>query len=229
MTTGTTWKRRLLSVAALAVVGLAAVPVPAGANPGSTAAPGASGAAGLLGGPTVTTTVPVNYNCYVTFPGGSATVPFSLTFTATAPEKVAPYRPFAVTLDPQEWIPDPTFNKQIQTLKVKYKLPENAWYVWHTLSGGKNLTTQPQAQYDWSSRVLTISEAGPLPASVPFDLPTVTVYLLAGPNGVAQTATGGTSLTDPSWSWVRTDLEDAQRPFDCNPATPVVFTSTTIG
>ncbi|MFI7211328.1 hypothetical protein [Micromonospora maritima] len=227
MTTRTTWKRRLLAVAALGAVGLAATPVPAAATTGAVAPTDAS-AANLLP-PSVTSTVPVGYSCYVTFPGGSTTVPFSLTFTASAPQKVAPYRPFAVTLDPQEWTPDPKFNQQVRTVKVRYKLPDNAWYVWHTLSGGKNLTTPPQAQYDWSTRVLTITETGPLPASVPFDLPTVTVYLLSGPSGTAQTTTGGTSLTDPSWTWVRTDLEGVERPFDCNPAAPVVFTSTTIG
>ncbi|MEV4659271.1 hypothetical protein [Micromonospora sp. NPDC049301] len=222
MTTGMTWSRRLLAAATLAVVGLAAVPGTAGADTGRSATGTAT--------PRVTTATPVNYSCYVTFPGGSTTVPFGLTFTSTAPERVAAYRPFSVTLDPQQWTPDPTFNLEVRNVTVRYRLPANAWYVWHQLSGGLNLgSTPPQVKVDYAARTLTLTVAGPLPASVPFDLPTVTVYLLSGPSGVAQTATGGTSLTDPSWSWVRTDLEGVQRPFDCNPATPVVFSSTTIG
>ncbi|MCG5468347.1 hypothetical protein LADH09A_002207 [Micromonospora sp. LAH09] len=223
MTTGMTWTGRLLATATLAVVGLA-VPATAGAATGRSA----TGTATTT--PLVTTATPVNYSCYVTYPGGSTNVPFALTFTSTAPERVGAYRPFSVTLDPQQWTPDPTFNQDVRNVTVKYRLPANAWYLWHQLSGGLNLgSTPPQVKVDSVARTLTLTVAGPLLASVPFDLPTVTVYLLSGPSGVAQTATGGTSLTDPSWSWVRTDLEGVQRPFDCNPAAPVVFSSTTVG
>lgn len=216
MKAGSMGSRLVAASATLVLIGLGASPAVANAEPYDEAAG-------------TTSSVPVNYSCFVTFPGGETTVPFSLTFAATAPQQVKPYKKFKVVLDSQPWTPDPQFNREVRNVKVKYKLPGNAELEQYKLSGGSNLgPTPPTVQIDQQARTLSLTAPGPLPAQVEFDLPTVTLKLKSGAGGVAQTATGGTSLTDPSWSWTRIDPAGDPRPFDCNPASPVVFTQTTI-
>lgn len=213
---GSKWGRLVAASATLTLIGLGTLPAAASTN---TADQNAE----------ATASVPVNYSCFVTFPGGETTVPFSLTFTTTAPQTVKPYKNFKVVLDSQSWTPDPQFNQEVRNVKVKYKLPDNAKLSEYKLKGGTNLgPTPPTVEIDQGAKTLSLTAPGPFPAQVPFDLPTVTLKLQSGAGGIAQTATGGTSLTDPSWSWTRTDLAGDQRPFNCNPASPVVFTQTTI-
>jgi len=172
--------------------------------------------------------VTVDYTCFVTFPGGSTFVPFSLTYGVTAPKLIGPPRKFDVVIDPPTITPNPAFQLAVKNVAVVYRLPENARLTHVGLSGGSNLGLTPPT-VERSGDVLVLRAAGPFTAGVPFDLPTLVAGLKAHPHaGIVETTTGGTSHADPSFSWTRIDTAGTERPFMCQPPAAVAFSSTTV-
>jgi hypothetical protein len=89
-------------------------------------------------GDDVTTTGTSAYTCFVTFPGGTTNVNYSLTYTATAPATVAPHGLFTVTFP--VITPDPTINEQVQSVRAAFELPGNAVLYTAALSGRSGIT-----------------------------------------------------------------------------------------
>ncbi|MFE9746850.1 hypothetical protein ACFYOT_18270 [Saccharothrix saharensis] len=229
MTLQSKWATRVVAVGAIALAAILPVGTTAGADPST---PDAAGIARLTDASYASTQVTVDYGCLVTFPGGSATMPYSLTFKVTAPSSVSPKGVFGIAFDPPVITPNPTFQSDVRDVELKFRLPSNASLVGYVLYGGSNLsgTTAVERKGD----VLVLRATGPFTANVPFDLPTLAVGLVAGSNGVARSATGGTSVDNPSFSWVRNsvtpgDPPNTLRPLLCEPPAPVTLSSTTIG
>jgi hypothetical protein len=70
---------------------------------------------------------------------------------------------------------------------------------------------------------------GPFTAGQAFTLPTLRLTLLSGAGGSGAVNAAGATLSDPQFSWVRTDPADGvtMRPFACF-TTPVPLTTTAI-
>jgi dehydratase len=194
-------------------------------------APVAGPAAASGGRPGASSQVPVAYSCFVTFPGGSTYVSYGLTFDVSAPATVRRGQPFRAVLDAPPITPNPTLQSDVRDVEVDYRLPANAVPVAWWLSGGD--LGSSRATVVREGDVLLLRAAGPFPAGQVFDLPALNVVLLAVGAGAAQTATGGTSYDDPSFSWTRNSLSPGDppgtlRPFQCQPPEPVVFTTTNV-
>jgi dehydratase len=221
MTRQATWAARAATTTLLALAAVAPA-AEASASPGT---------GDQNQNPPVTSSVTVGYGCFVTFPGGETTVPYSLTFATMAPAEVSPWKKFRVVLDPPVITPNPAIQTEVRDVAVQYRLPDDSWLVGYRLVGGDLNGHSATVQRDGD--VLEVKAHGPFPAAQPFELPELRLTLRAHHGGVLQTTTGGTSTDDPSFSWTRTsastgDPAGTLRPFRCEPATPVVFTSTTV-
>ena len=230
MTVQSKWAARLVTASIIALAGVIPASTAASASP-STLAPASVQQLATSNYP-VPTPVTVNYGCYVTFPGGSTTMPYSLTFGVYSPAAVAPYQVFGVAFDPPAITPNPQFQSDVRDVTVQYKLPANARLLGYALFGGSGLgSTVPTVER--IGNVLVLKAAGPFQAGVPFDLPTLGVGLRAKNGDVIKTGTGGSSVDNPSFSWTRNsvtpgDPPNTLRPFQCEPPTPVTFSSTTV-
>jgi dehydratase len=176
----------------------------------------------------ITTSTPSDYSCFVTFQGGSTTVSFSLTYTATAPGTVAPHAPFTAVIAAPVITPNPAINVFVQTVRVVYLLPPGAVLLDAQLSGGSGLGAGG-AHITRVRNAVILGAPGPFQAGVPFQLPAVTLHLLAGGSGSEAISQGGLTLADPAFSWTRSDPSGGTlRPFACFAPAPVPLTSTTI-
>jgi dehydratase len=207
-------------VAAVAVLGLPGVG--AGAAPAAPAGP-----------PPAPVPVTVGYSCFVTFPGGSTFVPYSLTFGVTAPATSHRWLPFRVAVDTPPITPNPSLQSDVRDVQVEFALPAGAPLLAYRLSGGSDFGASPPT-VEVDDGVLRLKASGPFPAGAVFDLPELTLLFLGSQSGAADVATGGTSVDDPSFSWTRNSLSPGDppgtlRPFECQPPTPVTFSHTVIG
>jgi dehydratase len=177
--------------------------------------------------PLVTTTGTSAYTCFVTYPGGSTNVSYSLTFTASAPATVAPHGVFAATVDFPVITPNPAINEQVQSVRAVFELPAGAYLLSTRLSGGSGIVG-PAPRVHVEDGAVVVEAAGPFPAATPFQLPSLTLYLAAGDSGTLVLAQDGATLSDPAFSWVRTDLTGTPRPFACFLPAGTPLTSTTV-
>lgn len=229
MTLHSTWATRLVAVGAIALAGIA----PTGVAAATATGPATPGVEALAGPGYQSTATTVDYDCLVTFPGGSATMPYSLTFTVTAPTSVAPYGVFGIAFDPPAITPNPAFQSDVRDIELQFRLPANATLLGHVLYGGSNLGGSTPS-VERRGNVLVLKASGPFQANTPFELPTLAVGLLAGSGGVLLSATGGTGVDNPSFRWTRNsvspgDPPNTLRPLLCEPPAPVTFSTTAIG
>ena len=227
MTVQSKWAARLVTAGIITLAGLIPASTAAIASPSTLSPAGVQ----QLAWPTPTP-VTVNYGCFVNFPGGSATMPYSLTFGVYAPTTVAAQQVFGVAFDPPVITPNPGFQSDVRNIEVQYKLPANAKLLGWALFGGSGLgSTVPTVVRN--GNVIVLKAAGPFQAGVPFDLPTLGLGLQAKTGGVITTGTGGSSVDNPSFRWTRNsvtpgDPPNTLRPFQCEPAAPVTFSTTTV-
>jgi dehydratase len=196
---------------------------------GSTAlAQATSSPAAVTAADDITTSTPADYSCFVTYQGGSTTVSYSLTFTATAPDTVAPYTPFTAEIAAPVITPNPNINVFVQQVRVVYLLPSAARLLSAQLSGGSGLGAGG-AKLSLAAGAVILTAPGPFQGNVPFQLPAVDLKLLAGGSGSASISQGGLTLADPAFSWTRSDPNGGTlRPFGCFSPAPVTLSTTTI-
>ncbi|ACU75331.1 hypothetical protein Caci_6481 [Catenulispora acidiphila DSM 44928] len=209
------------AVAALAVATATALGS-AGAGAHSARTPGWADAA-KPGTSTVGTSA---YTCFVTYPGGSTNVQYSLTFTGQAPDQVGAHQPYVAGVTFPTITPNPAINERVVDVTFRFRLPAGSILLTWKLSGGSGVT-------DPSVSVLgdtvTVEADGPFQASAPFQFPNLSLLLLSGSAGTESLLQEGSNLSEPSFSWERTDLDGTQRPFACFLPTGTTLTSTTVG
>lgn len=198
-------------------------------SPASPSRAAVTTAAAIIPTDDTTTSTPLDYACFVTYQGGSTTVSYSLTFTATAPASVAPHTPFTAVITSPVITPNPSINLSVQGVRMVFLLPPNAALIGAQLSGGSGLGSGG-ARITRVPGAIILTAPGPFQANVPFQLPALTLDLLAGASGSGSVSQGGKTLTDPAFSWIRSDPSGGTlRPFACFAPAPVPLTSTTIG
>lgn len=221
--------RALRSVPLIPLCSVAAMVAPVTASATATVTDDAVtlAAARPVAAATTSTTAP--YLCFVTYPGGSTTVHYSLTFDATAPDTVSPRVPFTVTVTPPAITPNPALNVSVKQVRLALVPPATAKVLGVGLTGGSGLGAAG-AQVERSGGAVVVKADGPFPAGTAFTLPTVTLRLMAPPSGELSVAHGGETLAAPSFSWVRTDPSDGttQRPFACFTDQPVNLSRTVV-
>jgi dehydratase len=180
------------------------------------------------GGTTTTKSTAVDYLCFVTFTGGSTTVQFSLTYSATAPDSVGPFSLYAASISFPAITPNPSINVAVQDLRAVFTPPAGTRLLTATATGGSGVGPAG-ARVTVRDNAAVVTAQGPFPAGTAFTLPTLRLNLLAGANGSGAVNAAGVTLADPQFSWVRTDPADGttQRPFACF-TTPVPLTTTVI-
>lgn len=214
---------RLAVGAASAAVAMLAAPLAGDAAPAAPAS-GGHGAA--------TASVPVGYDCFVTYPGGDTVVQYSLTYDVTAPASVRRFVPYVVSLDTPPITPNPALQSDVRDVEVAFEVPDNAVVAAYWLTGGSGLGDS-DVEVERSGDVLTLTASGPYASATVFDLPALKVLLVPLTTGPAVFATGGTSFEDPSFSWQRNSLSPGDPPgtyreFLCQPPADVVLATTQV-
>ena len=174
---------------------------------------------------TVSTSSTSAYTCFVTYPGGSTNVSYSLSYTSEGPGTVAPYHPYVVQVDFPVITPNPTINEQVADVTFNIALPPGAVFLDYNLTGGSGVTPTVQV----ANGVVSVEADGPFPAATPFQFPSISLLLFSGAAGTETVNQFGTTLSAPAFSWVRTDLTGTARPFACFLPAAVPLTATTVG
>jgi hypothetical protein len=218
--------RTLARTAAAALSGAVLV---AGAGPG-VAGPAAAAPARAPRTATVSTstTTTVPYACFVTYQGGSTIVSYPLTFTGTGPDTVTLKSTYISGVSLPPITPNPSINTSVRDVRLVLTAPPGAKLIGGHLTGGSGLGPEG-AELDLEDGAAVLTAAGPFVAGTPFTLPTVVLTLKARTAGSGAVSAAGVTLSDPAFSWVRTDPADGvtQRPFACF-TPPVPLTTTTL-
>jgi len=227
MTVGSKWATRLVAVGVMSLAAIVSAATMAGAS-ASAPVPADFAQQGY-----VSSQVKVDYDCLVTFPGGSANMPYSLTFKVSAPNSVAPQGLFGIAFDPPVITPNPAFQSDVRDVELQFKLPASTTLLGYALYGGSGLGGS-KTTVERRGNVLVLKATGPFQANTPFDLPSLLVGLKAGHKGLAQSVTGGTGVDNPSFRWMRNSVTPGDppgtlRPLLCEPPAPVKLSSTTVG
>ena len=151
-------------------------------------------------------------------------------YDATAPATVRPTQLFKIVIDPAPTTTNATYLKAMKDVTTVYQLAGGAYPLSVQLTGGSNIGTAPSS-VTVSGGKLTVTTPGPIIGGETYDLPTVTVNLVARANGTVTSAPGGTSFTDLGFHFQRQVVgDDAWGPGQCypDPAQPVTFTSTVV-
>jgi dehydratase len=212
---------RRTAVAALAVAAATALGT-AGAGARSAATPTWGDAAA----PTASTVGTSAYTCFVTYPGGSTNVSYSLSFTGQAPDQVGPYQPYIATVTFPTITPNPNINQRVADVTFRFRIPAGATLLTWGTTGGSGVD-DPEVRV--ADGTVTVEADGPFPAATPFQFPTLRLLLLAGPAGTESLLQQGANLSDPAFSWERTDPAGTQRPFACFLPAGTTLTSTVVG
>ena len=165
----------------------------------ATAAIVAAGALFLSAGSAAAVPVDILYSCQAsTFIGPVATT-FDSSVEGIAPESVAPGETFSVTLTPQpDQVPTEVSGlplEEINTFALTVPIPANSTLVSATLSGGSGLGGEPVLTQNENNLVITLPSA--LAGGAQYQLPALTLELVAGTEDTVDVQVGGTSLTDP--------------------------------
>jgi dehydratase len=177
--------------------------------------------------------VDVLYTCEAsTFIGPVATT-FDNSVEGTAPETVAPGEAFTVTVTPQpDQIPSQVSGLpllEVKNFALTVPIPANSTLVSASLSGGAGLGGEPVLTQVGNSLVISLQSS--IAGSADYQLPALTLNLVAGTEGTVEVRVGGTSLTDPGLTL--TAVADflgtpIQAPTVCFPNPSPVLASTTI-
>jgi dehydratase len=187
----------------------------------------------LAAGSAAAAPVNVLYTCEAsTFIGPVATT-FDNDVEGTAPETVAPGETFSVTVTPQpDQIPSQVSGLpllQVKDFALTIPIPANSTLVSASLSGGSGLGGE--AVLTQTGNNLVISLPSSIAGSADYQLPALTLELVAGAEGTINVQVGGTSLTDPGLTltavadFLGTPIE---APTKCFPDPSPVLASTTI-
>jgi dehydratase len=193
----------------------------AGAGAQSQKAPGWNDAAA----PTASTTGTSAYTCFVTYPGGSTNVGYSLSFTGQAPDQVGANRPYIATVAFPTITPNPNINERVSDVTFRVRIPAGAMLLTWSLNGGMGVD---DAHVTANGDTVTVEADGPFQAGTPFQFPGLSLLLLSGSAGTESLTQQGSNLSEPSFSWVRTDPAGTDRPFACFLPSGTTLTSTTV-
>ncbi|AXX29780.1 cyclase [Actinosynnema pretiosum subsp. pretiosum] len=174
----------------------------------------------------------VAYACRADTPLG--TQDFSLTQPAdvSAPATAASGSTFAIVVDPAAATAPASVGgftlRRVQNLVFKVPIPANTTFASGSVSGGVNVGTTALSV---SGGVATLTATGPVSGGASFELPTITLNVVAGAPGTTATTTlYGTGYTDPgltATAIVRV-LFDVSVPAACYPDPNPVITTTAI-
>ncbi|AHH95046.1 cyclase [Kutzneria viridogrisea] len=203
---------RLLTGAALALVPLIGLAVPAAAA-----------------------TQPVNYACQGKAAGQTANLTLTQNVDSAAPATVAAGGALTIELAPTtNTVPGSaggyTVNS-VKNLSLIVPIPANSTYVSASLSGGSGLGSTPPTVSVVGKNVVA-SVPGPIKGGASFQLPKLTLNLTAGSTGTIDSTLAGTSYTDPGLTFTATISVigfPVDAPTTCYPSPSPKLTSTTIG
>jgi dehydratase len=159
----------------------------------------AAGATLLAAGTAAAAPVDIHYSCTAaTFFGEQATT-YSSSVEATAPETVAAGETFTAVLTPQPNTVPTTVNglplTKIENISLTIPIPDNSTVTSATLSGGSGLSVDPVLTQ--TDTALVISYPSSIAGGAAYQLPALTLELVAGESGTITFKVGGTSTTDP--------------------------------
>jgi dehydratase len=193
----------------------------------------AAGATLLSAGSAAAAPVDILYTCEAsTFIGPVATT-FDASMESTAPEAVAPGETFTAVVTPQpNQVPSVVSGLpllEVNSLSLTIPVPANTTLVSASLSGGSGLGGEPVLTQSPTALVISVPSA--IAGGADYQLPTVTMELVAGTEGTVDVRVGGTSLTDPGLTL--TAVADflgsrIQAPTVCFPNPSPVLSTTTI-
>jgi len=193
----------------------------------------AAGATLMTAGTAAAAPVDVVYTCEAsTFIGPVATT-FDSSVEGTAPETVAPGETFAITVTPQaDQIPGEVSGLpllEVKNFTLTIPIPANSTLVSASLSGGSGLGSEPVLTQVDNNLVITLPSS--IAGGADYQLPALTLNLVAGAEGTIDVKVGGTSLTDPGLTL--TAVADflgspIEAPTVCFPDPNPVLASTTI-
>ncbi|MEU1876752.1 hypothetical protein ABZ470_05520 [Streptosporangium sp. NPDC020072] len=222
------WTLRTAAAACLAAVALTGLTAPAEAR--QTTTTGATGTA--TGAVRTTATVTVPYISRTRIDGVWTPIEgYTRDYTVTAPATVEPGDDFRVRFDSAPIFAVPAHNKTLTDLRIAYRVSGDATILRYRLEGGSNLG----GAHFWVERNgsdLVLRSNGTFQGGVEFDVPDLVVKVRAGATGTVTTSPGGSSFADPAFYWYREQTVSGQwDPFEnyVDPASPVTFTTTTIG
>ena len=193
----------------------------------------AAGATLFTAGSAAAAPVDVIYSCEArTFIGPVATT-FDASVEGTAPATVAPGQTFSVTVTPQpDQVPTEVSGlplEEIRDFTLVVPIPANSTLVSATLSGGSGLGGDPVLTQTEDSLVISLSSA--IAGGADYQLPALTLELVAGTEGTIDVQLAGTSLDDPGLTltavanFLGTPIE---APTVCFPDPNPVLASTTV-
>ncbi|WP_409462544.1 cyclase [Amycolatopsis sp. GA6-003] len=194
--------------------------------------------AGLLAsGATASAAAPMVVHYTMEGSAGGQSLPFALPLgldSVTAPATVRPGAEFSVVIDSApSTVPANIGGATVQEVSeyvLRIPVPSNTTYVSTALTGGSGPGPAPVVEL--VNGVIQVSTAGPVGGGQAFELPTLTITLIAGASGTAETKLGGTSISDPGISFkAKVSVEGAT--FDATaagfPDPSPVLASTVIG
>ncbi|HWO63770.1 MAG TPA: cyclase [Umezawaea sp.] len=176
----------------------------------------------------------ITYKLKATALGQSAEFTLDQSIDATAPEAVAPGGTVTAVIDPApNKVPSEAAGytvREIKTITLSLPVPANSTFQSATATGGSGLGSTPTIGLSGTDVVLKI--AGPIKGGADFELPTITLNLVAGGSGAISTQLGGTSYTAPGLTFTA-GISVFGFPLDA-PATGYpdpnpILTTTTIG
>ncbi len=187
----------------------------------------------LTAGAAAAAPVDLLYSCQAsTFIGPVATT-FDASMESNAPETVAPGESFTVTVVSQpNTVPSVVSGlplMDIRNVSLTIPIPANSTLESASLSGGSGLGGEPVLTQNANSVV--ISSPAAIAGGAAYQLPALTLNLVAGAEGAVDVRVGGTSLTDPGLTltaranFLGTPIE---APTACFPDPSPVLSSTTI-
>jgi dehydratase len=176
----------------------------------------------------------ITYKLKATALGQSAEFTLDQPLDATAPEAVAPGGAVTAVIDPApNKVPAEAAGytvREIRTITLSLPVPANSTFQSATATGGSGLGGTPTIALSGTDVVLRV--AGPIKGGADFELPTITLNLVAGASGTISTQLGGTSYTAPGLTFTA-GISAFGIPLDA-PATGYpdpnpILTTTTIG
>ncbi|WP_163505968.1 cyclase [Fodinicola acaciae] len=178
----------------------------------------------------------VVFHCRATAGHQSATFALNQAITATAPPTAHPGAPVELVLDPSpNRIPASVGGRQVRevtNMVLSIPLPANSSYRTARLTGpGAGLHSTPTAGI--GGRTIVVKVPGPLRGGGVFELPVLTISLIAGSAGQIVGRLGGVSYDRPgltATATVRGPFGIAVRAAtQCFPSPNPILTTTTIG
>jgi dehydratase len=151
-------------------------------------------------------------------------------YDAAAPATVRPNQTFKIVIDPAPTTTNATYLKAMKDITTVFQLAGGAYPVSVQLTGGSNIGTAP-SKATYSGGKLTVTTPGPIIGGQTYDLPTVTLNVVAPARGKVTSIPGGTSFSDLGFHFQRQVVgDDAWGPGQCypDPAQPVTYTSTAV-